>query len=142
MDGGTFLRDIARTLDCDSARAEAVAFTVLQELRDRLTPREAAHVAAQLPARVKRMWLERERPDRRVEKLHRQEFVGRVRLWAGLPDDGEGERAVKAVFHELQLLLGSPHGTEGEAWDILSQLPKDLKVLWLEAASPPAPRAS
>ena len=135
MDGSRFIRDVAQALQCDQARAEGVTFTVLRELRDRLTPGEAAHVAAQLPQRLKRMWLEHERPDRRVEKLHRQEFVGRVRQWAGLPNDGEGERAVKAVFHELQILLGAPHGTEGEAWDILSQLPRDLKTLWLEAAN-------
>jgi hypothetical protein len=34
----------------------------------------------------------------------------------------------------LQRLLGSTTGMEGEAWDIFSQLPKDLKRLWLEAA--------
>ena len=36
-----------------------------------------------------------------------------------------------AVFATLQELLGSPTGMEGEAWDLMSQLPKDLKKLWL-----------
>jgi hypothetical protein len=33
----------------------------------------------------------------------------------------------------LQKLLGSPTGLEGEAWDVMSQLPKDLKKLWAGA---------
>jgi uncharacterized protein (DUF2267 family) len=53
---------------------------------------------------------------------------------AGLADDREAERAVLAVFATLQELLGSPSGQSGEAWDVMSQLPKDLKRLWLEAA--------
>ena len=40
---------------------------------------------------------------------------------------------VAAVFATLQELLGSPTGIEGEAWDVMSQLPKDLKKLWLGA---------
>jgi hypothetical protein len=52
-----------------------------------------------------------------------------------LPDDGEAERAVKAVFGTLQRLLGSPTGKEGEAWDVFSVLPKDLKMLWLSSAA-------
>jgi uncharacterized protein (DUF2267 family) len=51
-----------------------------------------------------------------------------------LPDDGEARRAVRVVFAVLQRLLGSRHGVEGEAWDVFSQLPKDLKKLWLTAA--------
>ena len=43
-------------------------------------------------------------------------------------------RAVLAVFGTLQELLGSPTGQGGEAWDIMSQLPMDLKRLWLAAS--------
>lgn len=60
-----------------------------------------------------------------------------MRYFAGLPDDAEAERAVRAVFGALQHSLGSPTGREGEAWDIFSQLPKDLKTLWLDAAAAP-----
>jgi uncharacterized protein (DUF2267 family) len=67
-------------------------------------------------------------------KIHRAEFIGRVRQRAVLPDDGEAEHAVRAVFRALQRLLGSPSGCEGEAWDVFSQLSKDLKPLWLDAA--------
>jgi uncharacterized protein (DUF2267 family) len=127
-----FLRTIAERLRCDERRAEGLAFAVFQVLRDRLTAKEAADVASQLPAGLKRLW-EEERPARQVARIHEQEFVGLVREWAGLPDDAEATRAVKVVFGELQRLLGSPSGLEGEAWDVFSVLPKDLKRLWLEA---------
>lgn len=128
-----FVESVARRLQCDEQRAEGVTFAVFQSLRDRLTPKEAADVAAQLPAGLRALWTDNEKLDRRVERLHRSEFLGRIRQWAGLPDEAEAERSAKAVFAALQTLLGSPTGQEGEAWDIYSQLPKDLKRLWVEA---------
>jgi uncharacterized protein (DUF2267 family) len=136
MDDTTFIHEVTRRLGCDERRAEAVTFVVFQELRDRLTPKEAADVAAQLPTRLRLLWQEQDRPGRQVARTHETAFVGRVRQWAGLPDDAEAERAVKAVFSALQHLLGSPRGTEGEAWDVFSVLPKDLKMLWLAASAP------
>jgi uncharacterized protein (DUF2267 family) len=133
MNQAIFISEVAQRLRCDGRRAEGVTFAVFQELRDRLTPKEAADVAAQLPRGLKQLWCEREQPGRAVERTHREEFIGRVRHWAGLPDDTEAERGVKAVFGALQKLLGSPNGREGEAWDVLSQLPKDMKKLWLSA---------
>ena len=133
MDHWLFLRQVARGLHCDERRAEGVTFAVFQALRDRLTPKEAADVAAQLPTKLKRFWQEGDRPNRHVEKTHKEEFLGRVRRSAALPDTAEAERAVTAVFSALQMLLGSPTGREGEAWDVFSQLPRDLKMLWLAA---------
>lgn len=130
-----FIDGVAKRLRCDHARAGAVTFVVFRELRNRITPKEAADVAAQLPAELKRLWLDDEHPERSVERTHRAEFIGRVRQHAVLPDDSEADRAVRAVFWALQRLLGSPSGKEGEAWDIFSQLPKDLKKLWLEAGA-------
>ena len=67
--------------------------------------------------------------------VDRDEFVGRVRQRAVLPDDGEAMRAVRVVFATLQHALGSPDGRTGEAGDVASQLPKRLKQLWLDAAA-------
>ena len=133
MDEVTFIRQVVDRLRCDVPRAEAVTFAVFRELRNRLTAKEAADVASQLPSGLRRLWQEPDRAERPAEKVHAQEFVGRVRQFAALPDDGEAERAVRAVFATLQRLLGSPSGMEGEAWDVLSVLPKDLKLLWLSA---------
>jgi len=134
MDEKTFLQQVGARARCDEQRAEALTFAVFQELRDRLTPKEAGHVAAQLPKGLRRLWQEQEQPNRVVRRTHEGEFVGRVRMHLNLPDDGEARRAVRVVFAVLQRLLGSRHGVEGEAWDVFSQLPKDLKKLWLTAA--------
>jgi len=131
--------EVARGLGCRERQAQGLIAAVFQELRDRLTPKEAADVAAQLPTGLKRVWLENDRHDRQVRRIHREEFIGRVRRRAGLADDAEAERTVRAVFHQLQRALGSVTGKEGESWDIFSQLPKDLKTLWLDASARTAP---
>jgi uncharacterized protein (DUF2267 family) len=133
MDDFTFIRDVAERLGCDHRAARTTVSAVFRALRDRLTPEEAGDVAANLPPVLRSLWQEQERPGRAVERMRAREFFGRVRRSAGLLDDAAAERAVRAVFRELQTLLGSPHGDEGEAWDVFSQLPKDLKQLWLAA---------
>jgi uncharacterized protein (DUF2267 family) len=134
MNHRSFFREVSERLLCDERRAEAITFVVFQELRARITPKEAANVAAQLPSGLKKLWLENERDDRPVERMHLAEFIGRVRQHAALPDDAEAQRGTRAVFATLQHLLGSPSGLEGEAWDVFSQLPKDLKRLWLDSS--------
>jgi uncharacterized protein (DUF2267 family) len=137
VDDRTFIREVAARLGSDERRAEGVTVAVFQELRERLPAKEAGDVAAQMPSGLKALWGEPDRT-RPVHKIHEQEFVGRVRRFAALPDESEAERAVKAVFGALQHLLGSPTGKEGEAWDVFSVLPKDLKMLWLAAAEDPS----
>jgi uncharacterized protein (DUF2267 family) len=141
MDDRTFIREVADRLTCDERRADAVTFAVFQQLRARLTAKEAADVEAQLPTGLKNLWRDCDRADQPVAKTHREEFVGLVQQAATLPDTAEAERAILAVFAALQHLLGSPTGKEGEAWDVFSQLPKDLKLLWLAAGQRPHPRA-
>jgi len=53
MDEKAFFKNIAKRLRCDESRAEGVAFAVFQELRDRLTPKQASHVEAQLAKPLK-----------------------------------------------------------------------------------------
>ena len=133
MDERSFFRDVAARVRSDELRAEGLTFAVFQELRARLPVKEASDVASQLPTGLKRLWGDHDPPGRRVQKVHEAEFVGRVRQRAALPNDAEAERAICAVFATLQRLLGSPTGREGEAWDVFSVLPKDLKTLWLAA---------
>jgi len=134
MDQKTFVREVARRVACDEGRAEALVFTVFQELRQRLTPKEASHVLAQMPVPLKKLWISDDEMERPVRRVHAEEFIGEVRKIAAVVDEAEARRAVVAVFGELQKMLGSPTGMEGEAWDVMSQLPKDLKKLWIEAA--------
>ena len=133
MDEHRFFHEVSERLACDRLRAEAVTLAVFHELRDHLTPKESGDVAAQLPNLLRHLWTETLPGDRAPKRIGVDEFVGRVRNLAGLPDDREAERAVRAVFSELQRLLGSATGLEGEAWDVFSVLPKNLKKLWLTA---------
>ena len=109
----------------DARRATGV---VLRALRDRLTPEEAADAVAQLPRELKALWCGGERAGRRPEKMHRQEFYERVRREAHLASPRDARAATVSVFAALKEQL-SP----GEADDILAQLPRDLKTVWVEA---------
>jgi uncharacterized protein (DUF2267 family) len=129
-----FVHKVAQRAGCSERRAEVLTFAVFQELRDRLTPKQVAHVAAQLAAPLKILWTSFDRPNREVRRIHEAEFIDEVRRMAALPNDGEAQEAVRAVFRTLQESLAGPNGLGGEAWDVFSQLPRDLKRLWLAAA--------
>lgn len=130
-----FLAEVAGSVPCGPEVVETIIGAVFAALHDQLTPEEAGDVLAQLPKALKRLWTECDRPGHRPGKIDRREFIARVRKQARLASDAEAERAVRAVFRALQTLLGSPHGgLDGESWDVFSQLPKDLKKLWIEAA--------
>ena len=133
MDDFTFFRMVAGELECDTVRAKEVIAAVFQELHARLTPKEADDVAAQLPTTLGILWAKGDRGDRTVASTQLPEFLAHVRSRAGLTDGEAAERAVKVVFAALQELLGGRRGLDGEAWDVFSQLPKDLKMLWLAA---------
>jgi uncharacterized protein (DUF2267 family) len=134
MKDKTFVQEVADRFGCDEHRAETLIFAVFQELRDRLTPQEAADVAAQLPTSLKMLWLSFDYPGRKVGRLHEFQFLEEVRRMVGLGDQRKAEEAVVCVFSVLQEALGSPTGREGEARHVFSQLPSDLKELWLTAA--------
>jgi len=134
MKDKTFVRDVANRFGCDDHRAETLIFAVFQELRDRLTPAEAADVAAQLPTSLKMLWLSFDYPDRKVRRVHEYQFLEEIRRMVGLEDESRAEEAVVCVFSVLQEAHGSPTGREGEARHVFSQLPSDLKELWLAAA--------
>jgi uncharacterized protein (DUF2267 family) len=106
----------------ESRRATAA---VLHALRDRLTANEAAHAAAQLPRELKALWGSGHPALARPLKLHRHEFLERVRLEAGLASPRQAEQVTDAVFAALKDQLSG-----GEADDIMAQLPRDLKRQW------------
>jgi uncharacterized protein (DUF2267 family) len=134
MKDKTFVRDVADRFGCDERRAETLIFAVFQELRDRLAPAAAEDVAAQLPTSLKMIWLSFNYPGRRVGPVHDYQFLKEARQILGLGNDGRAEAAIVAVFSILQESLGCPNGREEEASQVFSQLPSDLKELWLTAA--------
>ena len=109
----------------DSRQATAA---VLRALRDRLTPEEADQAVAQLPEELKRLWAGGSPPLRQPVKMHRREFLERVRVDAGLKSLSQAEMVTDAVFAGLKEQL-SP----GEADDNVAQLPRDLKGQWARA---------
>ena len=68
-----------------TAQAEQVVTAVFQTLRDRILPEEADDVWAQLPTAWKQLWESDAWWERvtehlhQVQKLHRDEFIARVR---------------------------------------------------------------
>jgi len=135
MNEKSFIHDVAERAECDERRAEILTFAVFQELRDRLTPNEAAKVAAQLPTSLKMLWMSFERPDREVRRVHEHQFLSEVARMTALESEAEAERAVVAVFGALQDAFGYLGGTAGTAGHVMSQLPSDLKRLWLAAGA-------
>jgi len=129
-----FVQEVADRFGCDERRAETLIFAVFQELRDRLTEAEAADVAAQLPLSLQMLWRSFDYPGRKVRRVHEYQFFDEVRRMIGLEDEDRANDAVMVVFGVLQEALGSPSGREGEARHVFSQLPTDLKRLWLDAA--------
>ena len=114
--------------------AERVTSSVLTTLRIRLTPKEADDVEAQLPMDLKPVWrgpvlqaLAKQVIGGGQQTLTFQEFVERVARDTGLDRDKALEMT-RAVFHLLKEQI-----TAGEAKDVAAQLPKALKVIWLES---------
>jgi uncharacterized protein (DUF2267 family) len=108
--------------------AKRATAAVFHALRDRLTPREADQLKAQLARDLKEVWQEGERPDRRPLKLSREAFFERVKAEMQTSSTRDVRWMILAVFAALKEQL-SP----GEAEDVYAQLPKDLKELWAEA---------
>lgn len=140
MEEEQFIHNVAEQLDVDTEQAKKVISAVFHELHERLTPKEAADAAAQMPGGLRHLWMTFEYPGREVSRTHKAEFMRKVSELGEIPES-EASRAVKIVFRTLQAMLKSPTGQEGEAWDIFSQLPKDLKRVWTAAARPQVVRS-
>lgn len=120
-----WLKDLARELGIDDPiRVNRALRATLHTLRDRLTPVEAAHLAAQLPILIRGLFYEGWNPARSPHRMDRAEFLRRI-MDQMQPPDYEPEAAARAVFQVLQR-----HVTGGEIEDIRRMLPRDLDDLW------------
>lgn len=129
MDTQTFYRTVRERLgQCEREEAKRGTAAVFRALRDRLMPDEADQVAAQLPSPLKAVWSEGDAAERTPLKMDREQFYERVRGDVGLLTAQEAQWLTLAVFAALKGSL-SP----GEAEDVMAQLPKDLKEVWVEA---------
>lgn len=108
--------------------ARQATTAVLRALRDRLTENEAEQAVAQLPTELKALWRSGPRPGRCPVKMHRAQFLERVRAEASLESARTAEAVTEAVFAALKEQI-----SEGEVADIAAQLPRDLKAVWRRA---------
>jgi len=140
MDEQEFIHTVAEQLNVEKEQAKKIVSAVFHELHDRLTLKEANDAAAQLPEGLKSLWRTGDYPGREVKRTHKPQFLRSIAEHAEIPES-EATHATRVVFKALQTVLHSTSGMEGEAWDIFSQLPKDLKKVWVAAAKPqPAKR--
>jgi uncharacterized protein (DUF2267 family) len=98
--------------------------SVLHALRDRLTVEEAAQLSAQLPMLIRGIYFEGWDPSDVPVKMHREEFLERVRRNFPWEVEGGTERLVQRVLQALRL-----HITEGEWEDVKSSVPQDLAAV-------------
>ena len=125
---GFYRSVIDETGQTDREAVKKGVAVVLRALRDRLTPTEARQAAAQLPRELKRVWSAGEVAGRKPVKMHRRDFYERVKKEAGLTSIREARFLVIAVFAALKEQISA-----GEARDVESQLPRDLKEVWADA---------
>jgi uncharacterized protein (DUF2267 family) len=126
------LRDIEEALGWPKERRNqsyAALRAVLHAVRDRLTVDEAAHVAAQLPVLIRGIYYDGWDPSRAPRKMSREEFLERVRKEFHFSLDADDldagtEQLVRSVVGALRR-----HLSTGEWSDVVSSLPKKLKVL-------------
>lgn len=124
-----FVRDLVSTGAFESVEeAVRAASVVLTCLEQRLTAEEAEDLNAQLPIKLKEMLTEVKRPEigKPVVRMHKKEFLEAICSALDI-DAPRAEAIVRNVFLTLRA-----HISEGEARDVASQLPLDLKPLWAE----------
>lgn len=134
MNKGEFIHRVqALSGIADKKEAERATGAVLGTLCGRITHDEAHDLEAQLPEGIdsmcqgnvlKEMMSQVMGPSR----LEREAFLDRIAQKAKLPNVQEAERVTTAVFKTLKEQI-----SEGESKDVAAQLPKRLKIMWLES---------
>jgi uncharacterized protein (DUF2267 family) len=121
-----WLREIMRTLGWDQPhRAYTALRAVLQTLRDRLPVIEAAHLGAQLPMLIRGVYYEGWTPLDKPVKMHRDEFLLRVREQFRNEPQLDPARIVRAVLEVMSAEIDP-----GEMNKIAGLLPADFGDLW------------
>lgn len=121
-----FVRDLRARGNWSQDEAIRNTESVLTLLERRLTSEEASDLEAQLPFKVRELLAGsgRAKSGAPVEKLHKEDFVSAIAQDLECSDE-EAESIIRNVFAAVRSRI-----SEGEANDVESQLPKDLKPLW------------
>ena len=116
-----WLRELGEETGLDRDAAFDVLRGFLHTLRDRLTVDEGAHLSAELPMLIRGLYYEAWDPSRLPRKMKAGEFLESFELQSR---SDAGLEALKAANRVLRR-----HISEGEALDVLSSLPKDIREL-------------
>ncbi|WP_194858220.1 MULTISPECIES: DUF2267 domain-containing protein [unclassified Myxococcus] len=124
-----FLKDLEANAGVVRDLAEKAAQSVLCLLEQRLMDTEAKHLEAQLPRKVKDMLKRCPRHEGKVARKYKlEQFLAMVAEELDTTPN-EAERLARAVFVTVR-----NHISEGEADDVMGQLPADLRSLWVPEA--------
>jgi uncharacterized protein (DUF2267 family) len=108
----------------DEEKAYLALKATLQQLRNRLTVREAADLSSRLPMLLRGMFLEGWITEDPPMKFYKEEYLDLVRGYFQNNPDLDVEKTLRAVF---ELLLNKI--SDGEIQDIKGILPEDMKEL-------------
>lgn len=97
---------------------------VLHTIRDMLLPEEAVQLSAQLPLLIKGIYFDGWNPSKTPKRLNREEFLNEIRRQFPFSIEGDIGSVIRVVLTALK-----KHISLGEAQDIVSGLPKDIKIL-------------
>lgn len=137
MDKREFLLHVREKAELkNTEEAERASKAVMHALKERITPEEAHNLESQFTFGERELWengeikrkiLERLSLKKRgVHKMHKDEFLRKVQdKTKGVQD---AEKTSKAVFSTIKEQV-----SRGEADDVASQLPEDLRDLWIKA---------
>ncbi|MGM0421701.1 MAG: DUF2267 domain-containing protein [Pseudomonadota bacterium] len=123
----TWMNELQEKPDIRSAdEAYAALRAVLQTLRDRLIPDEAAHLSAQLPIIARGIYYEGWDPSSAPHKYNMEEFHDKVceRL------NGQCQRSDPDALTRHVFELLSKHVSSGEIDHVQCMLPVEMDELW------------
>ncbi|MFW5720344.1 MAG: DUF2267 domain-containing protein [Candidatus Dojkabacteria bacterium] len=126
-----WLKDLEEILQTEDRQSAYHALKgVLHALRDRLTPVEAAELAAQMPMLMRGMFYEGWKPVHKPEKIRSlDQFFKKVEIeMAPTSAAFNADEATRAVFYLLQ-----KHISAGEMKDVRSIIPDTFNELWVKA---------
>lgn len=134
IEGTTFLKEYAKemNLEGDEDKAGRILTSILQALRDLITPAESIQLIAQFPMFLKAVYvngwkLRKQKP--RVK--HLPEFIALVRKHDGPSADSDFEYSDELTeqYIDATLIYLRKYVSQGEMENIRDVLPKDLKSL-------------
>jgi uncharacterized protein (DUF2267 family) len=123
----TWLHDLERAIGTpDRHRAYLALRGVLHALRDRMSPDEAAQLAAQLPMLIRGLFYEGWHPAHKPLKYrHKRDFLDQIAKETPALDRATLEATATAVFELLTSELGADI-----AGQVRALLPAELRELW------------